>query len=36
MSDGLLTEPSLDLGSLRQAIQEEYAAVAQVLVSLVY
>jgi hypothetical protein len=29
MSDGLLTEPSLDLGSLRQAIQEEYAAVAR-------
>jgi hypothetical protein len=29
MSNGLLTEPSLDLGSLRQAIQEEYAAVAR-------
>src|SRR5260370_23455717 len=29
MSDNLLTEPSLDLGRLRQAIQEEYAAVAR-------
>jgi arsenite methyltransferase len=29
MSDGLLTEPGFDLGSLRQAIQEEYAAVAR-------
>jgi len=29
MSDHLLTEPGLDLGSLRQAIQEEYTAVAQ-------
>ncbi|MFL5666444.1 MAG: methyltransferase domain-containing protein, partial [Ktedonobacteraceae bacterium] len=29
MSDSPLTEPSLDLGRLRQAIQEEYAAVAQ-------
>ncbi len=29
MSDSLPTEPSLDLGSLRQAIQEEYAAVAR-------
>jgi arsenite methyltransferase len=29
MSDGLLTEPSLDLGSLRQAIQEEYAAITR-------
>jgi arsenite methyltransferase len=29
MSDSLLTEPNLDLGSLRQAIQEEYAAVAR-------
>jgi arsenite methyltransferase len=29
MSDSPLTEPSLDLGSLRQAIQEEYAAVAR-------
>ncbi len=29
MSDSLLTEPGLDLGSLRQAIQEEYAAVAR-------
>ena len=29
MNDRLLIEPSLDLGSLRQAIQEEYAAVAR-------
>src|SRR5260370_16738382 len=29
MSDSLLTETGLDLGSLRQAIQEEYTAVAQ-------
>jgi len=29
MSDGLSTEPSLDLGHLRQAIQEEYTAVAR-------
>jgi len=29
MSDSLQTEPSLDLGRLRQAIQEEYTAVAQ-------
>jgi arsenite methyltransferase len=29
MSDSILPEPSLDLGSLRQAIQEEYAAVAR-------
>ena len=29
MSDSLQKEPSLDLGRLRQAIQEEYAAVAQ-------
>ncbi len=29
MSDSLLTEPGLDLGRLRQAIQEEYAAVAR-------
>ena len=29
MSDHLLTEPGLGLGSLRQAIQEEYTAVAQ-------
>src|SRR5258708_32147742 len=29
MSDSLPTEPSLDLGRLRQAIQEEYTAVAQ-------
>ncbi len=29
MSDRLRTEPSLDLGRLRQAIQEEYAAVAR-------
>jgi SAM-dependent methyltransferase len=29
MSDSLLTEPDLDLDRLRQAIQEEYAAVAQ-------
>src|SRR2546421_2748515 len=29
MSDGPPTEPSLDLGRLRQAIQEEYAAVAR-------
>src|SRR6266581_4033540 len=29
MSDNLLTETGLDLGSLRQAIQEEYTAVAQ-------
>ena len=29
MSDDPLTEPSLDLGSLRQAIREEYAAVAR-------
>jgi len=29
MSDSLLREPGLDLGSLRQAIQEEYTAVAQ-------
>ncbi len=29
MSDSLLTEPDFDLGSLRQAIQEEYAAVAR-------
>ena len=29
MSDSLQTEPSLDLGRLRQAIQEEYAAVAR-------
>src|SRR6202162_6337437 len=29
MSDSLLTEPSFDLGGLRQAIQEEYAAVAR-------
>ncbi len=28
MNDRLQTEPSLDLGGLRQAIQEEYAAVA--------
>ncbi len=29
MSDSLLTEPSLDLDRLRQAIQEEYTAVAR-------
>ena len=29
MSDSLQTEPSLDLGRLRQAIQEEYTALAQ-------
>ena len=29
MSDSLPTEPSLDLGHLRQAIQEEYTAVAR-------
>jgi arsenite methyltransferase len=29
MSDNLQTEPSLDVGRLRQAIQEEYAAVAR-------
>src|SRR5260370_10477689 len=29
MSDSLLTESGLDLGGLRQAIQEEYAAVAR-------
>src|SRR5256886_13727757 len=29
MSDSLQTEPGLDLGHLRQAIQEEYAAVAR-------
>jgi arsenite methyltransferase len=29
MSDTLSTEPSLDLGHLRQAIQEEYTAVAR-------
>ena len=29
MSDNLSTEPSLDIGRLRQAIQEEYTAVAQ-------
>src|SRR6266849_4024626 len=29
MSDSLPTEPGLDLGRLRQAIQEEYAAVAR-------
>src|SRR5260370_10724733 len=29
MSDRLPTEPSLDVGRLRQAIQEEYAAVAR-------
>jgi SAM-dependent methyltransferase len=29
MNDRLLSEPSLDLGGLRQAIQEEYAAVAR-------
>src|SRR6266849_7994920 len=29
MSDSLLTETGLDLGRLRQAIQEEYTAVAQ-------
>src|SRR2546421_2735546 len=29
MSDSLQTEPRLDLGRLRQAIQEEYAAVAR-------
>jgi arsenite methyltransferase len=29
MNDRLQTEPSLDLGGLRQAIQEEYAAVAR-------
>jgi len=29
MNDSLSTEPSLDLGRLRQAIQEEYAAVAR-------
>src|SRR5467141_1938576 len=29
MSDSLLTDTGLDLGSLRQAIQEEYTAVAQ-------
>jgi arsenite methyltransferase len=29
MSDSLSTEPSLDLGHLRQAIQEEYTAVAR-------
>ena len=29
MSDSLSTEPSLDLGRLRQAIQEEYTAVAR-------
>jgi hypothetical protein len=29
MSDHLQAEPSLDLGRLRQAIQEEYAAVAR-------
>src|SRR5260221_13402894 len=29
MSDSPLTEPSLDLSRLRQAIQEEYAAVAR-------
>ncbi len=29
MSNSLPTEPGLDLGRLRQAIQEEYAAVAQ-------
>jgi arsenite methyltransferase len=29
MSDSLQTEPSLDLGRLRQAIQEEYTAVAR-------
>ena len=29
MSESPLTEPGLDLGSLRQAIQEEYAAVAR-------
>jgi arsenite methyltransferase len=29
MSDGLTTEPGLDLGQLRQAIQEEYTAVAR-------
>ena len=29
MSDGLSTEPSLDLGHLRQAIQEEYTPVAR-------
>ncbi len=29
MSDSLPTEPSLDLGRLRQAIQEEYTAVAR-------
>jgi len=29
MSDNLQAEPSLDLGRLRQAIQEEYAAVAR-------
>jgi arsenite methyltransferase len=29
MSDGLTTEPGLDLGQLRQAIQKEYTAVAR-------
>src|SRR5258708_38034274 len=29
MSDSLQAEPSLDLGRLRQAIQEEYTAVAR-------
>ena len=29
MSDNLSTEPSLDMGRLRQAIQEEYTAVAR-------
>src|ERR1700686_1417042 len=29
MSDNLLTDTGLDLGSLRQAIQEEYTAVAR-------
>jgi ubiquinone/menaquinone biosynthesis C-methylase UbiE len=29
MSDSLSTEPGLDLGHLRQAIQEEYTAVAR-------
>src|SRR5258708_33590914 len=29
MRDSLQAEPSLDLGRLRQAIQEEYAAVAR-------
>jgi arsenite methyltransferase len=29
MSDGLTTEPGLDRGQLRQAIQEEYTAVAR-------